>query len=65
MAKKDEWHKYPDERPQNIGYYRVEAKTGAKAAGFWNGFAWEYDIVNTKLRASLRAEFVERWKEWE
>lgn len=64
MAKKDEWHKYPDERPQSVGYYRVILASDGRAACYWNGYSWEYDVIGTGMRASVRARDVKLFKEW-
>lgn len=59
------WSIFPDERPPKVGYYRVETGRGAKAAGFWNGLSWEYDIINAGMRAPLRQEHVQYFRSWE
>ena len=62
--KKSDWHEYPNERPTKMGYYLVITHKDARAACFWNGWAWEYDILGTGMRANVRAEVVKFFKEW-
>ena len=58
------WHEYPYETPPSPGYYRVIAKDGARVAGYWNGFSWQYDIIGSGMKAPLRADDVKFFKAW-
>ena len=58
------WHAYPDQRPSKPGYYRLIAKDGARAAGFWNGISWQYDILGSGMKAPIRADEVKFFKAW-
>lgn len=64
MAGTKSWKSYPDETPPSIGYYLVITAKDGRAACFWNGYSWEYDIIGTGMRASVRASDVKLFKEW-
>lgn len=59
------WREYPTERPIAQGYYRIIAKDGARAAGYWTGYCWQYDILGSGMKAAIHAEDVKFFKEWE
>ena len=65
QKKKTGWREYPAERPEAEGYYLVITRKDGRAACYWNGLSWEYDIIGTGMRAYVRAQDVKLFKEWE